>query len=147
MKNSGYNIIGKLKEIYDHDIIGNEEYAKKHSFEDYLQYNFDNDRNYQEFKKEYQKLLQDFHREFKVSLRTREFFDTYPILGNYKYNLIKHLKQIEESRFKMTYKVKFMSERPEYDDNGKIVSRGKLTDLYYRTLPQVAGSDTKSFPV
>ena len=130
VKNSGYDMIGKLKEIYDHAIIGKEEYAKK--FEDYLQYDFDNNRDYQEFKKGYQKLLQDFHSEFKVSLRTREFFDTYPILGNYKYNLIKHLKKIEDARFKMTYKVKFMSERPEYDDTGKLVDRGKLIDLYYR---------------
>ena len=132
VKNRGYDLIGKMKEDYDNVIIGNEEYAKKHSFEDYLKYHFDNNREYQEFKERHQKLLQDFHKEFKVSLRTRDLFENYPILGQYKYNWVKHLKKIEEARFKMTYKVKFMSERPEYDDKGKLVNRGKLIDLYYR---------------
>ena len=132
VKSRGYDLIGKKKEHYDYDIIGNEEYAKKHSFEDYLKWYFDNDREYKYFKEGHEKLLQDFHKEFKVSLRTRDLFENYPILGQYKYNLVKHLKKIEEARFKMTYKVKFMSERPEYDDKGKLVNYGKLIDIFYQ---------------
>ena len=50
----------------------------------------------------------------------------------YRYTLIDHLKKIGQTRFKMTYKVKYMSQRPIFDEKGKRVDAGQLIDLNYR---------------
>jgi hypothetical protein len=132
IKNCGYDLVGKMKEVYDNLKNQKVEYTKEHSFEDYMNYQLDNNREYQGFKEQQHKLLQDFHTDYKATLKIPDLFENYSILSRYKYNWVKHLKRIADTRFKMTYKVKFMSESPEYNDEGKLVSRGNLIDLYYR---------------
>jgi len=59
-----------------------------------------------------------------------KLFEEYP-LNKYLRTLIDHLKRIEQTKFRMTYKVKYIAQEPKFDDKGKRKDKGKLIDLYY----------------
>jgi hypothetical protein len=62
-----------------------------------------------------------------------KLFEIYPLLKPYRYKLlIDLLKKIEQTRFKMTYKVKYMQRKPNYDEKSKKSDKGELIDLNYR---------------
>jgi hypothetical protein len=52
-------------------------------------------------------------------------------MSKYRYSLAKHLQKISETNFKMTYKVKYMADKPDFDKKGKMVNDGQLEDLKY----------------
>jgi hypothetical protein len=63
------------------------------------------------------------HHDFLTKFDTLKLFEDYP-LEKYRRTLIDHLKKIEQTKFKMTYKVKYIAHEPKYNDKGKRTDKG-----------------------
>jgi hypothetical protein len=123
-----YDFRDKLKEDYDYrkDLNG------QISFEQHIDNHLSQNRDYQEFIRTMSESVKVFYADYPVRLSPIAMLDAYPFLKKYQYKLVKKLKEIEQTRFKMTYKVKYMQQKPTFDENGKVDGRGELIDLHYR---------------
>ena len=72
-----------------------------------------------------------FYNDFPIKSSVKDFLEHYPILKSYKYTLLEQLKKIAAAKFKMNYKVKFMTRQPGYNHNNKKYDRGELIDMHY----------------
>ena len=132
-KYMGSSWIGTTKEEYEYNMDSIQREKGLATFEQYLDNYFKNDEQYQNYKNNIQSLYNTFCGNLKVGLNLLKLFEAYPLLQNYRYTFFDHLKNIEHTKFKMIYKVKYIERRPTYDtDSGKILSRGNMIDLYYK---------------
>jgi hypothetical protein len=126
-KMTGDGLLVSLKEIYD----SSESAQKKLTFDQFIDNNLQNSYEYKIMVKEIKKKLADFYSDVNFEFNLSNLFDEYPILRKYRYTLNSHLKNIENAKFKMTYKVKYMAKQPSFSDKGKLVQKGELIDLNY----------------
>jgi hypothetical protein len=125
----GKDILGNLKNDYEccrNPVTERDEYK---TFEEYVHDNFKQNLVYQEFFKRMQNQVKNLYQDFSIRFDILKLFENYP-LAKYRYTLIDHLKKIEQTKFKMTYKVKYIAREPKFNDKGKRTDKGKLIDLY-----------------
>ncbi len=128
-KQIGYDVREELKKEYDFK----KDQMVQVSFEQFVDNHFAQSKEYQEFKKTMQQRVGGFYQDFPIRLNVVKLFEAYPLLKPYRYKkLIEHLKKIEQTEFKMNYKVKFVQRKPIFDDKGKMTDRGQLIDLNYQ---------------
>jgi hypothetical protein len=96
-------------------------------FEAYLRENDD----YQELTAKMDEEISYFYVDLPIEFPVSDFFKRYPILEKYKYTLHDHVKKISETKFQMNYKIKYMEQEPEFDEKGKLISRGKMNEMHY----------------
>ena len=96
-------------------------------FEEYLRENAD----YNEFVAAMDEKTAPFSSDWPAGIILSNLFKSYPILEKYKYTLRDHVKRISEAKFKMNYQIKYIEAEPEFDEKGKRISKGKLSNLYY----------------
>jgi hypothetical protein len=128
VQKNGYDFRDKLKEEYDYRKDLNEQISFEQHVENYLSQN----QEYQEFIRTMLEMVKGFYADYPFSLNPMRMLEIYPFMRRYQYTLIKKLKEIAQARFKMGYKVKFMQQKPTFDEKGKVDGRGQLIDLNYR---------------
>jgi hypothetical protein len=124
----GYSIREELQKTYD---IRKERIGQV-SFEQHVDNYLSQNQEYQEFIRTMSDSIKVFYADYPVRISPMAMLEAYPFLKRYQYNLIKKLREIEQTKFKMTYKVKYMQQKPTFDDDGKVDGRGELIDLHYR---------------
>jgi len=127
----GEDIYNNLKNEYDcyrNPVTERDEYK---TFEEYVNDHFKQDPVYQQFFKRMQDQVKNLYRDFDIKFDTLKLFEEYP-LNKYRRTLIEHLKKIEQTKFKMTYKVKYIAHEPKYNDKGKRTDKGEQINLYYQ---------------
>ena len=127
----GDDVFGNLQKeyhCYRNPVTERDEYK---SFEQYVEDHFRQDHVYQQFLKMMQEQANNFYRDMLIPFDVSKLFEQYP-LRKYRYTLKDHLKKIEQTKFKMTYKVKYIAQDPKFDVKGKRSDKGQLIDLYYR---------------
>jgi hypothetical protein len=80
----------------------------------------------------YSQKIKLFYADYPVSLNPIKLFETYPVLKPYRYSFTEQLKRIAQTKFRMTYKVKYMHQKPAFDEKGKLTDSGQLIDLNYQ---------------
>jgi hypothetical protein len=128
IKRCGYDFIANLKETYD-----NSENLKRHfTLDQYVDRDFENNREYQDFLKSMTENGSPLNFDLKITFGYLTLLKKFPFLEAYKYTLFDYIKKIEATKFKLNYKIKYIESRPNYDEKGKLVERGRLVDLHYK---------------
>jgi hypothetical protein len=124
--NFGYDVEGKEREYFEKNPQNN-----GISFEEHFIKILNNTREYKEFIDTVNRETSDFYNDVPIYFKITNLFKDYPILRKYKYKFSEYLHKISQTKFQMKYKVKFMEIEPEYNEETKRFSRGKLTDIFY----------------
>ena len=128
----GSDLLGDLKEDYERYKVNNKHSEKHISFDEYIDNYLLNNRDYQYYINSQNEKISIFYSDLIKTYDIASLFDHYAILSKYKYTLTKYLDKIAQTKFKMMYKVKYIEQLPTYNSNGKIVGRGKTSDMYYQ---------------
>jgi len=126
----GDDVLGNLeKDYYYHTnpVTKRDEYK---TFEEYVHDHFKQNIVYQQFFKRMQDQIKNLYQDFPIRFDILKLFEEYP-LNKYRRTLIDSLEKIEQTKFKMTYKVKYIAQEPKFDNKGKRTNEGQLIDLYY----------------
>jgi hypothetical protein len=129
-KSLGYDVIKEKRTEYESSIYARTDTEKYLTFEKYIDLYFKQDREFQQFLLSTKEQVKSFHDDLPIPITISKLFEDYP-LEKYRYNLNDYLKKIEQTRFKMTHKVKYIAQAPKYDDKGKRTDNGQLIDLFY----------------
>jgi hypothetical protein len=127
-KKLGYDVVANLKEIYEND----DNLKRRLTFEQYVDHNFENNSGYQDFLKSMTENGSPLNFDLKITFGYLTLLKKFPFLEAYKYTLFDYIKKIEATKFKLNYKIKYIESRPNYDEKGKLVERGRLVDLHYK---------------
>lgn len=121
----------QLKNFFDRKSSQAERFSD--SFEHFAFRYLENDRGYQDFREEMDPKAASLHNDFMAPFIISKLFENYPELNKYRYSLQDHIRRIAETKFKMTYKVKYLATPPKRDaKTNRLTSRGKQIDIYYR---------------
>jgi hypothetical protein len=124
--NEGRNVEEDKKSEYE-----NRGLASQMPFEQYFEAYLKDNEEYHEFVATMDERIANLYSDLPIGFDLSNLFKRYPFLERYKYSLRDHVKRISETKFKMSYQIKYIEAEPEYDKNGKQISRGKLSNLYY----------------
>ena len=128
---TGDTLKSQLKESFDKKSLETAGFSD--SFEDFAARYLENDREYQDFRKEMDPKAAALYNDFKVQFDISTLFENYPQLTKYRYSLRDHIRRIAHTKFEMIYKVKYLATPPKRDaKTNKLTSRGKQIDIYYR---------------
>lgn len=129
--NEGYDVTGKMKDEYSRCKEAAGDNFRFEGFEQFRDHQLDKDYRFHRFNAQMSEISRAFHADLIIPLDLANFFEAYPFMSNYRYSLAKELQKISETKFKMAYKVKYMAEKPDFNDKGKLVYGGQLDDLKY----------------
>ena len=129
-KKLGYDIKGELKKRYESSEYSRPGAEKYLTFEQYVDSHLKQDSEFQQFLKRTEETVSRFYDDLLIPIIKLQLFEDYP-LEKYRYKLNDYLKNIEQTKFRMTHKVKYIAQAPSFNDKGKRTDKGQLIDLYF----------------
>jgi len=123
----GYDVRENLKLQYDNDL----NLTTRMPFEKSLQLYQEKNPDIQAFMRTRAQNAEGLNNDMSARFNLADLFENYSFLQKYRYTLIDYLRRIEQTRFKMTYKVKYMHRKPVYDSANKMTDKGLLIDIDY----------------
>ena len=143
-KYMGYDFVAKLREDYE----DNDNLKKNMTFEEYVDREFENNASYKDYIKSITENKNPLHTDWIFEFKFSDILKDYSFLQVYKYTFFEHLNKISATKFRMKYKIKFISDLPKFDEKGKLVERGRLSDYHYQmreyqSLFEVEGDKNK----
>ena len=101
------------------------------SYEEFIDKEFEGNREYQEYLEEMQVKKNVLYGNSIINIDIMKYLETYFFLEKYKRSLRDYLKRIEETKFKLKYKIKYLQIQPTYKDDDRVDSKGVRIDIFY----------------
>jgi hypothetical protein len=121
-------LVDQLQKQYDNST----EKLNNIDLDTYTDTYFKNDSNFNNFCRDASENMKLLFADNPIKIDLNNFFDRYPFLHKYRYTFKDYLHKISNTKFKMSYKLKYIAEEPAYNKKGKMIKRGQLVDLNYQ---------------